>query len=150
MEKNIGIPIVVQRKWIQLVSTRMQFGSLALLHGSAIWGCCEMWCRSQTQLGSCIAVAMVQAGSWSSDLTPTLATSICHGCGPKKKQKRNKKRTFKKIYILEFITINFHWSIKLNLYNREICIHTYIYIYIYTTQCQYFFFNMITFICLKI
>ena len=26
--------------------------SLALLSGLRIWSCCELWCRSQTQLGS--------------------------------------------------------------------------------------------------
>ena len=55
------------------------------------WHCHELWCRSQTQLGSSIAVAVVQAGSCSSSLTPSLGTSICFGCGPKK-QKKKKKR----------------------------------------------------------
>ena len=45
-----------------------------------------MWCRSKTQLGSGIAVAV--AGSCSSDLTPSLRTSICHECGPKKEKKK--------------------------------------------------------------
>ena len=42
------------------------------------------------QLGSCItvAVAVAQAGSCSSDLTPSLETSICCGCGPKKQKKK--------------------------------------------------------------
>ena len=31
----------------------------------------------------CVAVAVVQAGSCSSDQTPSLGTSICRGCGPK-------------------------------------------------------------------
>ena len=29
-------------------------------------------------------MAMAQGGSYSSDSTPSLETSICHGCGPKK------------------------------------------------------------------
>ena len=47
--------------------------------------CCELWCRSQMQLGSCIAVAVavVQASGYSSDLTPSLGTSICCRCSPK-------------------------------------------------------------------
>ena len=49
-----------------------------------IWHCHELWCSSQTQLGSLIAVAVVWAGSYSSDLTPSLGTSICHRCSPKK------------------------------------------------------------------
>ena len=43
--------------------------------------CHGLWCRSQTWLGSSIAVAVVQAGSYSSDSTPSLGTSICHQCG---------------------------------------------------------------------
>ena len=27
--------------------------------GYGIWCCCELWCRSQTQLGACVAVAVV-------------------------------------------------------------------------------------------
>ena len=53
-----------------------------------IWHCCELWCRSQTWLVSRIAVAVGQAGSCSSDLTPSLGTSICHGCCPKKQKKK--------------------------------------------------------------
>ena len=53
-----------------------------LLSGLRIWRCCELWGRLQT----CIAVAVVQAGSYSSDSTPSLGTSTCRGCGPKKKR----------------------------------------------------------------
>ena len=44
------------------------------------------WCRSQTWLGSglAVAVAVAQASSYSSDQTPGLGTSICHRCNPKK------------------------------------------------------------------
>ena len=51
-----------------------------------IWRCRELWCRSQMQLGSSVAVAMVQARSYSSDSTPSLGTSICRRCIPKKKK----------------------------------------------------------------
>ena len=40
----------------------------------------ELWCRSHTQLESHVAVAV--AGSYSSNLTPSLEISICHGCNP--------------------------------------------------------------------
>ena len=56
----------------------------------------ELWCRSQLQFGCDIAVAMRQAGGYSSDLIPSLGASICHRCGPNKKQKQ-KKKMFKKI-----------------------------------------------------
>ena len=43
-------------------------------------------------LGSGIAVAVVvKASTCSSDLTLSLGTSICQGCGPKKQKKERKK-----------------------------------------------------------
>ena len=51
---------------------------------------CELWYRSQTWLGSGIAVALVQAGSNSSDLTPSLGTSICLGYRPEEIKIKNK------------------------------------------------------------
>ena len=55
----------------------------------------ELWCSSQTRLKSHVAVALVQAGSYSYDSAPSLGTSICFGCRPKKtkgkKQKTNKQ-----------------------------------------------------------
>ena len=44
-----------------------------------------MWLRSG------MAVAVVQTGSCSSNLTPSLGNSTCHGCSPKK-TKQNKNR----------------------------------------------------------
>ena len=32
--------------------------------------------------GSCVSVAVMQAGSCSSDVPPSLGTSMCHGFGP--------------------------------------------------------------------
>ena len=42
-------------------------------------------------LGSGFAVAVAQAGSYSSDLTPSLGTSICCTCSPKKQTKKKPK-----------------------------------------------------------
>ena len=59
--KNVlegGVPVVVQRKRIQL-GTMRQVQSLALLSGLRIWHCLELWCRSQMLLGSGMAVAVV-------------------------------------------------------------------------------------------
>ena len=47
----------------------------------------------QTGLGSCVAVAVVQAGGYSSDLTPGLGTSIGCRCGPKKAKRKKRKMT---------------------------------------------------------
>ena len=48
-----GVPVVAQRKRIQLGTMRLQVRSLASLSGL------RMWCRSQMQLGSDVAVAVV-------------------------------------------------------------------------------------------
>ena len=67
--------------------------------GLRIWHCCELWCRLQMRFGSHIAMAVVQASSFSSDSVPSLGISICCRCDPKKtktkneKQKPNLKRT---------------------------------------------------------
>ena len=56
-----------------------------------------LWlCRSQTQLRShvAVAVAVVQADRCSSDSTPSLGTSICCRCSPKKQKIKNKKNAF--------------------------------------------------------
>ena len=70
---------------------RTQVRSLALLSGLRI--CVAMSCSVGRRCGSdpvllAVAVAVAQAGSYSSDLTPSLGTSICHGCGPKMTKKK--------------------------------------------------------------
>ena len=67
---------------------RLRVRSLAPLSGLRIQHCHELWCRSQTG----IAVAVVQAGSYSSVLTPSLGTSRCYQCSPKKTKKTEKKK----------------------------------------------------------
>ena len=62
---------------------RMWVQSLASISGLRILCRCELWHRLQTQLGSGVAVAVMQASTWSSDSTPSLTTSMCCGCGPK-------------------------------------------------------------------
>ena len=42
-----------------VVSVRMRVQSLASLSELKIWHCCRLWHRSQVQLGSCVAVAVV-------------------------------------------------------------------------------------------
>ena len=79
-----------------LGTMRLWIWSLASRSGLRIWRGCELWCRSQMQLGSCVAVAMAKAGSCSSDLTPSLGTSICHGEALKKEGKKERRRKEKK------------------------------------------------------
>ena len=67
----------------------MQVQSLALLSGLRMRGCRELWCWSQMQLRSGVAmVAVAWASNYSSDSTPILGNSICHECGPKNKLKK--------------------------------------------------------------
>ena len=72
-----GVPIMMQRKQIWLGAMRLQVRSLASLSKLRIQHCCELWCKSQTWLRSVVA----QVSSYSSNSTPSLGTSICHGCG---------------------------------------------------------------------
>ena len=71
---------------MNLSSMRTQVRSLALLSGLRIQCYRELWCRSQTWLGSdmAVAVAVAEADSYSSDSTPSLGTSIGHRFSPKK------------------------------------------------------------------
>ena len=57
--------------------------SLALLSGLRIRRCHQLWYRSQMRLRSCVAVAVTEAGSCSSNSTSSLGASICGWCGPK-------------------------------------------------------------------
>ena len=53
------------------------------------------------QLGSHIAVAVAKASSYSSDLTPSLGTFICHKVSPAPKKRKRKKKggcNFKSTY----------------------------------------------------
>ena len=70
---------------------RLLVRSLASLNALTILCCRELWYRSQTQLGSGVAVAVVQIGSYSSDWTPSLETFICRRCDPKKQKEKIKK-----------------------------------------------------------
>ena len=90
-----GVHIVAQWEQIWLVSMRWQVWSLALPSGLRIWHCHERWCKPQRQVRSHVAVAMVQASSCSSNLTPSLGTSISCSCSPKK-QKKTKTKTKQK------------------------------------------------------
>ena len=54
--------------------------------------CLELWRRSQMWLRSRIAVAVAQASGCSSDGTPSLGISMCHGRGPKNTNNKNKNK----------------------------------------------------------
>ena len=50
---------MAQQKQIELETMRLHVQSLASLSGLRIRYCHELWCMSQTRLGSSIAVALV-------------------------------------------------------------------------------------------
>ena len=79
---------MAQRKQIQLGTMRLMIRSLVSLSELRIRRCRELWCR----LGSGVAVALAKAGSYSSDWTPSLRTSVCRGCDPKKTKNTKKKK----------------------------------------------------------
>ena len=80
-----------QWKQIRLGAMRLRLRSLASLGGLRIQHCRELWCRSQTRLGSGVAVAVAVAGSCSSNWIPSLGTSMCCRCSPKKTKGKKKK-----------------------------------------------------------
>ena len=79
---------MAQRKRIRLICLKMQVRSLAWLSGLRIRLCRELWCRSQTQLGSTVAMAVVEAGSCSSGWMPSLEPPYATSAALKKKQKQ--------------------------------------------------------------
>ena len=66
---------------------RMQIRSLALFSGLRIQICCELWCSSQTQLRSCVAVAVapIQPLAW--ELPYAVGVALKRQPPPKKPQK---------------------------------------------------------------
>ena len=68
-------------------------------NGGSIPGLAQ--CRSQMRLRSHVAVAVAQAGGYSSDSTPSLGTSICCRSNPRKGKKTPplKKNTDKEVIV---------------------------------------------------
>ena len=94
---------MAQWKRIQLGTMRLRLRSLASLSGLRIQHCRDLRCRSQMRLGSCVAVALVQVGSYSSDSTTSLGTSTCHGSSPRKGKKPKQNKTHK-MHTCTFLT----------------------------------------------
>ena len=110
----LGVPITVWWKQIQLGTMGLWVQSLALLSGLRIWRCRELWCGLQTQIRSRVAMALAQAGRYSSNQTPSLGTSIFHGSGSRKGKKTPPPKKERKRYlpIVFFFGSIFAWFWK--------------------------------------
>ena len=88
-----GVPVMAQRV-TNPPSIHEDVGSTP---GLAQWVndqcCCGLQCSSQTRLRPSVAVAVVQAGSCTSDSTPSLGTSMCCRCHPKKQKRKKEKES---------------------------------------------------------
>ena len=64
----------------------------------------ELWCRSQTQVGSWVAVALAQAGGYSTDSTLSREPPYAAGVAPEmaKRQKKKKKKEKKCMHLEQF------------------------------------------------
>ena len=83
--------VVAQWQRTQLVSMRIRVRSLASLRELRIQCCNELWCRLHKQLRSHLAVAVVQASSFSSDSTPGPGNFYMPQVQPLKKKEERKK-----------------------------------------------------------
>ena len=59
-------------------------------YGSGVVVSCGV--RLQTQLRFCVAVPVAEAEGYNSNSTPSLGTSICSRCGPKKQKTKQKPK----------------------------------------------------------
>ena len=78
-------------QWLMNLTRNHDVQSLALLSGLRIQRRRELWCRSQTRLGSHIAVAVAQARGYSSDSTPSLGTEAALEKAKRQKKKKKKR-----------------------------------------------------------
>ena len=108
---------------------RMWVLSLASLSGLRIQHCCELWYGLQRQLGSGVAVALAWAGRYSSDLTPSLGTSIYQVCSHPSPKKKKKEKEMQDECVLEiYYTTSCLWLTALrgtvkNLLRVDLMLH---------------------------
>ena len=99
---------MVQQKQIRLGTMRLQVQSLALLSGLRIRCCHKLWCRSQTWLGSRIAVlwprpkatAPIRPLAWE----PPYAAGAAQEMAKRQKQKTKNKTPASSWILVGFVT----------------------------------------------
>ena len=102
---------MAQQKWTWLVSMRMRV-RVKDRSGLRIWHCHELWCKSQkvARMWCCSGYGV---GSWlGAYLTPSLGTSMCCRCNPKKEKKNLILLWWKLIYIEVLYKMSFLSSIR--------------------------------------
>ena len=87
-----GVPIMAQQKRIQLGARRLRVRSPVLLSGVRIRRWHKLWCRSQTWLGSGVAVDVVDSGSCSSNRTLAWEPPYTEGAALKMTKQTNKQK----------------------------------------------------------
>ena len=111
-----GVPIVAQQVMNSSIHEEVCLIS-GLTSGLRIWHCHEQWHRSQRRLRSHVAIAVVQAGTCSSELIDPLAWELPCAAGATLKKKIKKKG--KKEQILDIFEVEignfFHQCILQNL-----------------------------------
>ena len=88
-----------------IISVRMRVQSLAFLSGLKIRRYHKLWCRWKMWLGSGVAVAVMEACGCSSNLTPSMGTSLHHRCGHKKIIITERERICRELWADKFITL---------------------------------------------
>ena len=81
LKHNFGVSLVAQHVKNSTGIHEEASSIPDLFRGLRTWHCCGLWCRSQTRLESCIAVAVAVPSCCSSSSTPGLGTSTCHKGG---------------------------------------------------------------------
>ena len=112
----------MQWKRIRLGTTRLWVSSLALFSGLRIRG---LWHRSQTWIGSGIAVAVAQASGCSPDSTPSCRCNPkCCGCSPKKTKKKKKSLIAVKIIgqasLTTFTILVYKIQVNIELFHPQV------------------------------